>query len=376
MGAATAYYLKSLEPDLPVVVVERDPTYRQSSTVLSDGNVRIQFNLEENIRMSQFAMEVLVDFSDRMAVGPWRPEASPRQQGNLFLTDTAQRAEAEIGLRRQKALGCDVEWLDQADIARRFPPYAGNGYVGGTFGAHDGSVDPSAVLHGYVRKSIELGVSYLTAEVASLLSNGDRVAGVRLSDGSELVAAVVVNAAGAWCAALAATVGVELPVIPVMRSVYIVETAIDSQQLPSVFLPSGLYVIPESAGRFLVAWSQEDDPIGFDFTISRQRFMDRIWPELGATLPAFESLHLVGGWAGLYEVNTLDGNAILGEWPFLRGLYLANGFSGHGFQQCHAVGRYLAELIVGRAPTLDLARFGPQRILDRAPIFEHAGRII
>lgn len=376
MGAATAYYLKSLEPGLPVMVVERDPTYRQSSTVLSDGNVRIQFNLEENIRMSQFAMEALADFSDRMAVGNWRPEASPRQQGNLFLTDAAHRAEAEVGLSRQQALGCAVQWLDKADIASSFPAYTGVGYVGGTLGSRDGSVDPSAVLQGYVRKSIELGASYLTAEVTSLLSDGDRVTGVRLSDDTELSAGVVVNATGAWCGAIAATVGVDLPVLPVMRSVYVVETAIDNRKLPSVFLPSGLYVLPESAGRFLVGWSQEDDPVGFDFTISRERFIDQLWPELGTSLPAFEALNLVGGWAGLYEVNTLDGNAILGEWPSMAGLYLANGFSGHGFQQCHAVGRYLAELILGRTPTLDLSRFGPQRILDRAPVFEHAGRII
>jgi glycine/D-amino acid oxidase-like deaminating enzyme len=93
-------------------------------------------------------------------------------------------------------------------------------------------------------------------------------------------------------------------------------------------------------------------------------------------MPAFEALHLVGGWAGLYEVNTLDENGIIGEWPGLSGLFLANGFSGHGFQHCHAVGRHLAELILGRTPTLDLIRMSPQRIVDRQPLFENAGRII
>jgi glycine/D-amino acid oxidase-like deaminating enzyme len=101
-----------------------------------------------------------------------------------------------------------------------------------------------------------------------------------------------------------------------------------------------------------------------------------IWPELGTQLPAFEALNLAGGWTGLYEVNTLDGNAILGEWPELGGLYLANGFSGHGFQHAHAVGRHIAELILGRPPSLDLSRFGPRRIIDRTPLFEYAGRII
>jgi FAD-dependent oxidoreductase domain-containing protein 1 len=376
VGAATAYYLKVLEPGLAVTVIERDLSYRHSSTVLSDGNVRVQFNLEENILMSLYALEVLATFSETMSVGDWRPDVAARHQGNLFLTDSSQLVEAEAGLAKQQALGCEVEWLNPSEIATRFPPYSGDGYVGGTFGTQDGSMDPSAVLQGYVRKSAALGVDYLLAEASAFLTEGDQISGVGLSDGRRLDAPMVVNATGAWCAQLAATVGVDLPVDPVMRSVYTIETAIDDRNLPSVFLPGGLYVLPESPGRFLVGWSQPDDPVGFDFTISRERFNELIWPELGGQLPAFEALHLAGGWAGLYEVNTLDSNAILGEWPTIRGLYLANGFSGHGFQQCHAVGRYLAELIVGAMPTLDLARFGPQRIIDRDPIFEHAGRII
>jgi FAD-dependent oxidoreductase domain-containing protein 1 len=376
MGAATAYYLKHLEPSIRVAVVERDPTYSRSSTVLSDGNVRIQFNLEENIRMSQYGLEALEDFGERTAVGDWKPEPAPRHQGNLFLTDEDHRHEAEIGLRLQRGLGCAVEWLDAAEVHRRFPAYDGAGYAGGTLGPLDGSVDPTAVLQGYVRKSASLGVEYVTAEAVALSKSDSAITGVTLADGTNLAAPAVVNAAGAWCASLAATVQIDLPVLPVMRTVYAIETSIDNAALPSVFLPSGLYVIPEAGGRFLVGWSQPDDPVGFDFTFSRGKFYELIWPELGTQLPAFEALNLAGGWVGLYEVNTLDGNAILGEWPDLRGLYLANGFSGHGFQHAHAVGRHLAELILGRSPSLDLARFGPQRVIDHEPLFEYAGRII
>jgi glycine/D-amino acid oxidase-like deaminating enzyme len=78
----------------------------------------------------------------------------------------------------------------------------------------------------------------------------------------------------------------------------------------------------------------------------------------------------VRGWAGLYAVNTLDGNAVLGEWPELQGLFLANGFSGHGLQQAPAVGRYLAELVLKLPVALDLSIFGPQRILDNKPLSE------
>jgi glycine/D-amino acid oxidase-like deaminating enzyme len=114
----------------------------------------------------------------------------------------------------------------------------------------------------------------------------------------------------------------------------------------------------------------DEDPVGFDFTWDQNRFMDRLWLELAEFVPAFERLKLVRGWAGLYAVNTLDGNAILGEWPELKGFYLANGFSGHGLQQGPAVGRYISELITGATPTLDLSIFGPQRVLEGTPLAE------
>ncbi len=100
------------------------------------------------------------------AIGSRNPP--PRHQGNLFLTDEAHRLEAEVGLQRQLDLGCAVEWLEAAEIHRRFPAYDGAGYAGGTLGPLDGSVDPTAVLQGYVRKSASLGVEYLTSEAAGL----------------------------------------------------------------------------------------------------------------------------------------------------------------------------------------------------------------
>ncbi|HJU80235.1 MAG TPA: FAD-binding oxidoreductase [Acidimicrobiia bacterium] len=376
MGSATAYYLKNLEPNVEIMVIERDPTYRFSSTVLSDGNVRVQFNLEENIQMSQFAQEAIEGFSERMAVGDWKPEPSPRYQGNLFLTDESSIDQAQAGLSRQRSLGCEVEWLEAVEIRNRFPVFAGAGYLGGTYGARDGSVDPNAVLQGYLRQARALGVQFITGQATAIKVEGGRIAGVALATGDVIQTEKVVNATGAWCAPLAATAGVDLPVEPVMRTVYVIDSHLDHRGHPSVFLPSGLYVLPEGEGRFAVGWSLPDDPVGEDFTFNRQRFDEIVWPELASQLPAFEALHLATGWTGLYEVNTLDGNGIIGEWPDLPGMFLANGFSGHGFQHCHAVGRHLAELILGRRTTLDLSRLGPLRILEQKPLYENPSRII
>ena len=361
MGWATAHHLLQLAPSSEVIVVEKDPTLRYSSTMLSDGNVRIQFNLAENILMSKYAMECLETFSEDMAVGDYSPDPMPRKQGNLFLADAGSRAHAEAGLLVQQSLGCDSYWVDMEEIAARYPALTSEALVGGTFGPSDGSVDPGAVVEGYRRKATARGARTVGGTAEGLVTGGGQIGVVRLSDGSRIEADAVVICAGAWSTDLLATAGVEIPVEPVMRTVFVVAGEVQGgDDLPSFFLPSGAYVLPESAGTYLMARSTDDDPIGFDFSPApRVKFYDVIWPELVSSIPAFDQLEVVRSWAGLYAQNRLDANAIIGEWPGIDGLYQATGFSGHGFQQCHAVGRHLAEMITGAAPSLDLSRLGP-----------------
>lgn len=376
MGSSTAYHLLRAQPGLSVLVLEKDDSYRHASTVLSDGNVRIQFNLEENIRISKHAFDVLATFDDDMATSTFRPQVSARHQGNLFLADEAGLAHAMDGVELQNELECGVEWMSVEQIEARWEPFRPVGLVGGTFAQSDGSVDPNAVLRGYRNKAIELRAEYVEDEVIGLLADLGRMKGVRLERGDVLCDTIVATA-GAWSADLVRPLGVDLPVLPVMRTVYVVSTTVPTDGLPSVFLPSGVYALPESGSTWVIAWSRPEDPVGYDFTPAGQkRFVDLIWPELIEHLPAFDSLRVESSWAGLYAVNTLDGNAILGEWPRIRGLYLATGFSGHGFQQCPAVGRYLSEEILGMPNALDLSRLGPQRIIENRPLHEHVGRLI
>lgn len=377
MGCATAYYLMQADDGLRVAIVEMDPTYEKASTPLSDGNTRVQFNIKENIQISQYGLEVMDRFAEEMAVDDDKPDLAFRRQGNLFLVDEIGREEAEGGLALQEGLGCRVEWLTPDEIKQRYPLCDPKGCVGGTFGAQDGTLDPWAVLMGYKKKAVSLGAQFIHAEVAEVRKSAGTVTGVRLASGEDLNGKFVVNSAGAWAPRIAQTVGVELPIEPVKRQVFVLETTVRPDGiLPALFAPSGLYVIHERDGSFMCGKSLPDDPIGYEFTWDRRIFTNTLWPELVELVPAFDRLKVARGWAGLYAVNTLDGNAFLGEWPELEGFFLANGFSGHGFQQCHAVGRYIAELILGQPPTLDLSIFSPQRILENKPVFESQRRLI
>lgn len=378
MGCATAYYILKNDSQAKVAIIEKDPTYEFNSSVLSDANTRLQFNIKENIQISQYGLEALGTFAEDMVVDGVKPDVAFRQQGNLFLADEAGKEASLRGLKTQQSLGCPVEWLDAAQVRERFPLYEVDQLAGGTFGSFDGTMDPNAVLMGYKNKAVELGAEYIVDEVLEIAQKGGQVTGVRLVSGVELSSKFVVNSAGAWGQKMARTLRIELPVDPVKRQVFVFEANVEPGEVvyPLTVFPSGLYLIQEHNNIFMAGKSLDDDPIGFEFDWNRQLFIDRLWPELVEFIPAFDRLKITRGWAGLYAVNTFDGNAILGEWPGMKGFILANGFSGHGFQQCHAVGRYLAELILGQTPSLDLSVFSPQRILDDKPVFESAHKLV
>ncbi len=377
MGCATAYNLLKKDPQVRVVIIEKDPTYEYNSSVLSDANIRLQFNVKENIQISQYGLEFLAAFADEMEVEGVKPDVCFRQQGNLFMADKGGKEGTLKGLETQQSLGCPVEWLIPTQIRERFPLFEVDQLAGGVFGSQDGTMDAHAVLMGYKNKAVALGAEYMQDEVAEILATDGLVSGVRLSSGEEIFAEFVVNSAGAWAQKMAGTVGVDLRIDPIKRQVFVFETNVETDVVyPLTVFPSGLYLIQEHENIFLAGKILPDDPIGFVFDWNRQVFIDHLWPELVEYIPAFDQLRITRGWAGLYAVNTFDGNAILGEWPHLKGLMLANGFSGHGFQQCHAVGRYLAELILGQTPALDLSIFSPQRILDNKPVFESEHKLV
>jgi FAD-dependent oxidoreductase domain-containing protein 1 len=371
MGSSTAYHLINSDNKLKIAVIEMDPTYTRASSTLSMANIRIQFSLKENIEISQYAFQVLERFEEEMRVNDDRPNIAYHREGNLFIVEEGNRKMYEEALAVQKSLGCEVEWWSPEQIKEHYPLYEPAGYVGGTFGPKDGHVDAYAVLMGYKAKARSLGAEFIKEEVVEILAHGQDVNGVKLASGGKLTTNVVVNCAGAWAAKIARTAGVVLPIEPIVRQIFVLDAKVKPEgPLPLTILPSGLYFRTETGNLILLGKSMDEDPIGFDFMWDTKRFMEILWPELAEFVPSFDTLKLVRGWAGLYAVNTLDENAILGEWPEMKGFYLANGFSGHGLQQAPAVGRYISELIIGSSVSLDLSIFGPERILENKPLCE------
>ena len=375
IGSAVATFLAA-RPDFDgrIVVVERDPTFRTSSTTLSAASIRLQFSTPLNIEISRFGVAVLKHLSDYLAVDGEVPEVDFVENGYLFLATEAGRTVLARNHALQRSLDVPVVLLSPTDLTERFPWLNTDDLAAGSLGlADEGWFDAYALLQGFRRKARALGVAERAGEVVGIDRVGDRVTGVRLADGSSIGADWIVNAAGPRAASIADMVGVDLPVRPRKRHVYHLEAPVSLGAAPLTIDPSGVYVRPEGAA-YIAGYSPRDgeaDPDTLDLGTDRAPFEQIIWPALAHRVPAFDRLRLLDTWAGHYEVNTLDHNAIIGPHPVIGNLLFANGFSGHGLQQAPAVGRGLAEWIAtGRFETIDLGPLGFERIARNEPIRE------
>ncbi len=378
MGASLAFWLTELgAPARGICVVERDRSYAQAATALSAASIRLQFSNPINVKISQFGVEFIRNVADWLGQEGEVRDLGFHENGYLFLAGTDEQARtmrevAEI----QRAHGAATQTLEPSELAERFPWLDLTGVSLGSFGPRDeGWFDNMGLLWGFRRAARARGVRFLDGEVSGFLLSEGCVKGIRLANGEFLHADVAVNAAGTRAANLFRGLGIDIPVEPRKRTVFLIDVPnLQASRAPLHIDHLGFYIRPEGR-HWIAATVPEVDPCTAleDFEPNHGEFEEILWPRLYERLPSTEIAKVIRAWAGHYDYNVLDQNAILGRWPGYDNLYVMNGFSGHGLQQAPAVGRGMAELILtGNYRSLDLSEFGAERILEGRPFLERA----
>jgi sarcosine oxidase subunit beta len=323
-GASVAYHLARLGAR-EVILADR-ASVAAGATSKAMGGVRQQFSTAAEVRLAQASIRFFEELGSPLF----------EQVGYLFLATTPEGlVELEERRELQAGLGVRVESVDPSYVAG----LRTDDVLGACVCREDGVADPPAVTRELVRRGLKLGVEVLEGTDAATLE-GD----------------VLVIACGPWSAELAATRGVELPVRPLCRQL------LETGELPS--LPEDLPMVLEAESTFhfrrrgsklVLAMTDPEPRWGFEETVDESLFEDRL-ARLHHRYPPAAEAAIERSWAGLYDM-TPDAHPILGE--VADGVYAACGFSGHGFMQSPAVGRALAEEILGESPSIDL---GPYRL--------------
>lgn len=380
MGSSTAWWLTKMGFTGRILVVERDPSYEKAATALSFSCIRQQFSTELNIRISQFGAAFVQSLQQQMGGDERVPELKIQNFGYLYLAESQDFADVlRASQAVQAAAGAGTRLLTPDQIKAEFPFMATDDLVMGSLNTQDeGYFDGYTVFDWFRRKAREAGVEYLADEVVGLEMSPkhDRVIGVRLASGLRAGCGMVVNASGTRAARVAAMAGIAIPIEPRKRFNWVIqaETPLD-RPLPLTIDPSGAFVREVGGGTYMAGGHADIDPAVDvdDFAMDHELWLDKIWPAIATRIPAFEAVKVVSEWAGQYDYNVLDQNAITGPHPEVTNFLFLNGFSGHGLQQSPAMGRATAEWILqGAYRSLDLSEFHFQRIAEGRALVEAA----
>ena len=379
-----------------VCVADLDLAGRYASSELNAGGARATWWQEVNIAACR---DTLAFFAEHAA------ELSFRACGYLWLyADRELWARARARRAIQERLGVRVDLLEPAEVARRFPLVDRNldELCGATFSPGDGLLNPNALRKLYQERAIAGGARFLNRhylESIELAERGGRrhvervhfaeVAKGDPADETRVVEGILtrhrvpaestvdhvsfrpdvfVVALGAWSPLVSARLGVRAFAEPVRRQISIVDVrardiaaGVDLHAGPMTVDASGVYLHPEGPYT-LAAYSNRDEPPGYDFAYEGDEFFEReVWPRLAHRFSSFERCHHVRGWAGLYSV-TPDCSGVLGQVEGIANAIEAHSFTGRGVMQSRAIGRGVAELICdGRYGALDLAPLSPAR---------------
>ena len=329
----------------------------QGSTARATGGIRSQFGSEINIRLSLRSLEVFRDWRDRIG-----GDVGYNPIGYLFLaTSRDQQDRLLAGVDLQRRLGARVEVWSVDDVARHHPALSVEGVLSATYGPDDGMAVPLAAVRSLVEACQSRGVRiWEDSTVSSIERSSGRVRGVRIGD-RRVAADVVVLAAGAWSSVVGGMAGLDLPIEPRHRQAY---RAGPSPQLPrrsphTVDLGTGVYFRVDDDGLLFGGGDRTSSPPGFDYRV-RPEDAPRIVELLAHRLAAVRQTPVTSMWAGLREM-TPDGLGILGYVDGPSGLFVAAGFSGHGFKHAPAVGEIAAAMIDGDEPPFDVSAMSPGR---------------
>jgi len=349
-----------------VLVLERH-LLASGGTGRSSGVVRCHYGIRSLAAMAWASLPVLADAQEVLG-----GDSGFRNTGYLVGVGEANAGALEANVAMHRALGIDVELVDHATAGRLWPSARTDDFATFAYEPRGGYGDGHQTALAFAAAARRGGAHIRQqAAVASLIEKGGRIAGVELDDGQRVDADHVIVAAGTWSVALAAGVGIDLPIRGQRAQILMVETAPFADVPVPVLsdLVSLQYVRSDVAGCLLVGDSDHSEPEWADpDAVSDLTDDDQLVRSIGKfehRFPGLPGAQLRSTYAGCYDV-TPDYNPIISDTP-VGGLSVLAGFSGHGYKISPAVGELAADLVLeesSRIPAVDRHDFRLGRFAD------------
>ena len=353
-GASAAYHLA--QSGARVTVVER-LTPAGGPTGLSSGVCRAYYTNAFLAEAARDSIRMMLDFE---GIGQGH-DSGYRRTGFLYLHPTQDADEVTDNAARLNALDIRVELRAADDLRVHFPQFVLDDIGIGAYEVEAGYADPAGTTAGMMAGAVAAGAALRShAAVRGLRLRPGSGAVVLLAGGESLAAERLLIAAGPWTTQLARQIGVVLP-LTVERHVVATTRLGDPARISFGHgdLVTGYYCRPEGADQYVMGWTHPGEgvnPDRFDTTIRREEEL-ALENAVARRYPLMHDAQPRGGWASLYDVSP-DWQPVIGE--IAEGVFVDAGTSGHGFKLAPALGRHVADLVLGR-PDPRIAQFDPHR---------------
>ena len=363
IGVSIAYYLGKMGAK-NVVLLEKD-LIGMGSTGLCAGGIRRQWSTEVNMHFALKAFGVFQHFEEEFGASP-----EFHQIGYLFLARDEEEVESfKKNIELQNRFGVPSKLLTREEVKKEWPFLNLEDVSGGAFCHTDGYAGPSEVTNAIAKGAKRYGVNlFEKTEVISIEVRGDRIVSITTKEGS-METRTVVNAAGPYAANVGKLAGLEIPVSPIRRQLFVTDPFRKIPPSVPLTIDHNQHFYFRREGECVLLSGPQDEKPSFNLTTDFDAMVETA-EKATHRVPVFEKANIARGWAGLYEISP-DNHAILGKVPGVEGLILAVGFSGHGFQHGPAAGMAIAELIWnGKSQIIDIAPLALARFKEGKAIKE------
>ena len=362
IGCSTAFHAAKIDRSLKIVLIERQHV-AWGTTGRSTAIVRQHYSNPETARMALESLKVFENFGE--VVGG---DAGFTRTGFTLAVGSKDEEALRRNVDMQRSLGIETSVLEPRELGKFQPGVNVEDLAAAAYETRSGYADPVATTQSFADAAGKLGVRILEqTQVLEILESAGRVSGVK-TDKGEIAAKRVVNATNVWANQIMPRKHSKLPIRVLREQSCIFLKPPDFTTKLTVWgdFPSGSYFCPKGPDRLLVGSlesnlpevSDPDNCEGVDYetvTIYSQKLVNR--------LPAMARGRWERGWSGAYDV-TPDWHPILDESLEVGGLYIAAGFSGHGFKLSPAVGKRMAQFALTGNKPQDLTPFSLRRFSE------------
>lgn len=349
VGVATAFWLS--KAGLDTVLVEMREGLSTLTTPLSIESFRAQMTEKPMAELVLPSIRMFEDFAH--VVGIPGHDIALKHQGYLFVSDDpAMSSKLRQAVEVHHGFGVTgSEYLEQADIQRRFP-YISDRMVAGTFHQNDGWLSSHEATQGFAKGSSAKFL--LKTRVIGIVTGPQGVVAVE-TDRGRIATRHAVNAAGPFARQIGRMAGVDLPVDPVRRQkVYVAPKPQIPKDAPlCIDIDQEVYWRPEHGGA-LMAWVDPDEPVATDpveqvatdwdyaaVVLDKIVKLSPFWGEVAETLSTSDLQTSAG-----YYMYTPDDQPLIGPVKHVPGFHLNCGYWA-GVMLSPEAGRRVARLITG-----------------------------